>query len=182
MKTVWKWVLGIVIALVVIGLIVGVVFAVQNRLTFAAGRGPFAYRQSQPAAPAAPGNPNPQNNQNQPAAPTNPNNPNRNLPGRGYGWGYGPMMGRGFGYGPMMGRGPMMMSRGFGRHGAPGLGFMFMGFGMVLLLAVIAGVAFVFYSLGRSAGIAAALLAQQAANGAEASDKEPPARTNRAKK
>jgi len=189
MKTVWKWVLGIVIALVVVGLIVGAVFAVQHRFTFAMGSGPFAYRQFQQATPSAPGNTNPQNNQNRPAAPNNPaapNTPNRTLPGHGYGFGYGPMMGRG----PMMmGRGPMTMGRGFnrsgnsGRFGAFGLGFMFMGLvGLIILIALLAGVAFVFYQLGKNAGIAAALLAQQTSNGNTTANSNPPARTNRARR
>jgi len=185
MKTVWKWILGIVIALVVIGLIVGVVFAVQRRFTFAMGSGPFAYRQFQQAVPSTPG---PQNNPKQPSAPTNPQTPgtpNRTLPGRGYGFGYGPMMGRG----PMMmGRGPMMMGRGFNRSGtsnrfgALGVGFMFMGLvGLIVMIAFLAGVAFVFYQLGKNAGIAATLLAQQASNGSVSTD-SPPAKTTRGRR
>jgi hypothetical protein len=161
---------------------------VQHRFTLAASTAPFAYRQFQQSAPA---NPNPQNNQNKPAAPTNPatpKGPNRTLPGRGYGWGYG--------YGPMMGRGPMMMGRGpifmggginrfgnSGRSGAFGLGFMFMGLvGLIVFLAVFAGVAFVFYQLGKNAGIAATLLAQQGSNGSAAANSSPPARTNRGRR
>jgi len=190
MKTVWKWILGIVIALVVIGLVVGAVFAVQHRFTFAArtSAAPFAFRQFQQATPSAPGKPAPQNNQAQPSAPTNPktpNTPNRTLPGRGYGFGYGPMMGRG----PMMmGRGPMMMGRGYNRSGtsnrfgALGVGFMFMGLvGLIVMIAFLAGVAFVFYQLGKNAGIAATLLAQQASNGSASAD-SPPAKTTRGRR
>ncbi len=119
MKTVWKWILGIVIVLVVAGLVVGAVFMWQHRPTFSMRSAPFAYRQYQQNAPNAPSTPNPQNN-NQ-GKPTSPNGtmPNRPMMGRGFGYGRGPMMmGRGFGYSPMMGRGGFgygsMMHRGFG--------------------------------------------------------------------
>src|ERR1700690_1812871 len=106
MKIVWKWILGIVIVLVVVGLVVGVVFAFQRGMT----RTPFAYRTPQQNPPSSPNTTRPQNNQ------SNPTTPNRPMPSRGYG--FGPMMGRGFGYGPVMGHGgygygSMMMHRGF---------------------------------------------------------------------
>ena len=126
--------------MVVIGLIVGAVFAVQH-FAFGMRRAPFAYRQNQQSAPSSPSTPTaPQNNQ------SNPTTPKRPMPGRGYG------------YGPMMGRGPMMMNRGFGPYG------MFMPFGMMgfvffdgffrllLPLGVLALVAYAFYQLGKRAG------------------------------
>ena len=116
MKTVWKWILGIIIVLVVAGLVVGAVFMWQHRPAFSMRSAPFAYRQYQQNAPNAPSTPNPQNNQSKPNTP-NGTTPNRPMMPRGFGYGRGPMMGRGFGYSPMMGRGGFgygsMMSRGF---------------------------------------------------------------------
>jgi len=118
MKTVWKWILGIVIVLVVVGLVIGAIFIWQHRPAFSMRSAPFAYRQYQQSAPNAQGTPNPQNNQSKPTSP-NATTPNKPMMPRGFGYGRGPMMtGRGFGYGPMMGGGgfgygSMMMQRGF---------------------------------------------------------------------
>ncbi|HUH98366.1 MAG TPA: hypothetical protein VLZ89_13460 [Anaerolineales bacterium] len=152
MKTVWKWILGIVIVLVVAGLVVGAVFAWQHGFTFSMRRAPFAYRQYQQTAPNAPAQPNTQNNnQTKPAAP-NGTMPNRRMMGRGFGY-----PGGGFGYGPMMaGRGlsPFGMFMPFGPFGM--MGFMFFGFFRLLIpLAVLAVVAYIFYQLGKHAGMAA---------------------------
>ncbi|MGA7193866.1 MAG: hypothetical protein WBW94_09555 [Anaerolineales bacterium] len=150
MKTVWKWVLGIVIVLVVVGLVVGAVFMWQHRPAFGMRSAPFAYRQYQQNAPNNQGNSTPQNNQSQPAS------PNGTTPKR-------PMMGRGFGYGqPGFGYGPMMMNRrGFNQFGMMMpfgpfgmMGFMF--FGLIRLifpLGVLVLVAYVFYQLGKQKGM-----------------------------
>ena len=51
---------------------------------------------------------------------------------------------------------------------------MFLGLvGLIVLLAVVAGVAFVFYKLGKSAGISSVLLAQQASNAVAATRYRP---------
>jgi hypothetical protein len=144
MKTVWKWILGIVVVLVVVGLVVGAVFMWQHRPAFGMRSAPFAYRQYQQNAPNNPGNSTPQNNQSKPSSP-NGTTPNRPMMRRGFGYGQ-----RGFGYGPMMGRGPMMMP--FGPFGM--MGFMF--FGLIRLifpLGVLVLVAYVFYQLGKQKGM-----------------------------
>ena len=186
MKTVWKWILGIVIVLVVVAALVGGFVMMRNyRMTTFAQR----YRQfSQqvPNATPAPKAPNGQSNPNGQNVPTNPSAPNRPMMGGGFGYGRGPMtMGRGFGFG----RGPMTMGRGYSQSSRTRsfgafamMGLMFFGlFGLIVLLAVLAAVAFVFYQLGKNAGIASALLAQQASTAA-ASDTDPPARAGRARR
>jgi hypothetical protein len=91
MKTFWKWIIGILIALVVVGAIVGVFFLVRTHPLMAFGPR-FGYRLHPPSG------------QNLPNAPYNPNMP------RGYGWTWrGPMAGGGRG-----GRPPMFGHRGFG--------------------------------------------------------------------
>ena len=180
MKTVWKWILGIVIVLVVVAALVGGFVMMRNyrMTTFAQRYQQFSQRV--PSGTPAPKAPNGQSAPSAPNAPANPSTPNRPMMGRGFGFGGGPMMN---------GRGPMMMGRGynqFGRSasGASGMmGFMFMGLvGLILLIAVIAGVAFVFYQLGKNAGVSSVLIAQQAANAAAANDTDPPARASRVRK
>jgi hypothetical protein len=103
MKKVWKWILGIVIAIVVVAALVGGFLLMRNyRMTTFAQR----YRQSS-QVPNGSAVPNGQTNPNGQATPTSPNRPNRPMMGRGFGYGRGPMMmGRGgYGYGPMMQRG-----------------------------------------------------------------------------
>ena len=176
MKKVWKWILGIVIVLVVVAALVGGFVMMRNyRMTTFAQR----YQQFSQRVPNGTPAPKAPNGQSTPNVPANPGTPNRPMLGRGFGYGRGPMtMGRG----PMMGRGYNQFGR--STSGASGMmGFMFMGLvGLILLIAVVAGVAFVFYQLGKNAGIAAALLAQQAANAAAANDTDPPARASRARK
>ena len=174
MKTVWKWILGIVIVLIVVAALVGGFVMMRNyRMTTFAQR----YRQFSQQVPngtPAPKAPNGQSNPNGQNVPAIPSAPNR------------PMMGGGFGYG----RGPMMMGHGynqFGRSRSSGssgiMGFMFLGLvGLIVLLAVIAAVAFVFYQLGKNAGISSVLIAQQASNAVVATDTDPPARAGRARK
>ena len=143
MKKVWKWILGIVIVLVVAGLVVGAVFAWQHG-AFTMRLAPFAYRQNQQQT--APGETAPQNNQSNPTTPTTPQPNGRGfMPGRGNGFGYGPMM---------------MGSRGFNRFGMMmpfgpfGMGLMFFGafLRLIIPLGILALVAWLFYSLGKRAG------------------------------
>jgi hypothetical protein len=169
MKKVWKWILGIAIALVVVGLIVGAVFVVQRGVVLRTQRAPFAYRQyQQQAVPNNPGNTNPQNN---PASPANPV-PNNGFPRRNFG--YGPMMDRGYGYG----YGPMMMGRGFSPFGMYSpfgmMGFMFFGFFRLLIpLIVLALVAWMFYTLGKRAGMSSVTPPPAAPAPVPASDQNP---------
>ncbi len=178
MKTVWKWILGIVIVLIVVAALVGGFVMMRNyRMTTFAQR----YQQFSQRVPNGTPAPKAPNGQTTPNVPANPSAPNRPMMGRGFGYGRGPMM---------IGRGPMMMGRGynqFGRSRSSGssgiMGFMFLGLvGLIVLLAVLAGVAFVFYKLGKSAGISSVLLAQQASNTVVTTDSDPPARAGRARK
>ena len=178
MKTVWKWILGILIVLVVVAALVGGFVMMRNyRMTTFAQR----YQQFSQRVPSGTPAPKAPNGQSTPNAPANPGTPNRPMMGRGFGFGRGPMT---------MGRGPMMMGHGynqFGRSRSSGssgmMGFMFLGLvGLIILLAVVAGVAFVFYKLGKSAGISSVLLAQQASNAVVVTDTDPPARAGRARK
>ena len=176
MKKVWKWILGIVIVLVVVAALVGGFVMMRNyRMTTFAQR----YQQFSQRVPNGTPAPKAPNGQSTPNVPANPGTPNRPMLGRGFGYGRGPMtMGRG----PMMGRGYNQFGR--STSGSSGImGFMFLGLvGLIVSLAVLAGVAFVFYKLGKSAGISSVLLAQQAANAVAATDTDPPARARRARR
>ena len=127
-----KWVLGIVAVLVVVAVIAGGVWFVQNRAQMMASFRP-TIQQQQPNLPNNQGGPN---GQTLPFGPRGFGN-NRNRPEYGF---RGPMMG--------MGRG--------GRFGFTpfGMGFFFVrGFFRLLLpIALLAIVALVFYQLGRRAG------------------------------
>ncbi len=186
MKTVWKWILEIVIVLIVVAALVGGFMMMRNyRMTTFAQR----YRQFSQQVPngtTAPKAPNGQSNPNGQNAPSNPSVPNRPMMGGGFGYGRGPMMmGRGgYGYGPMMmghRNSQLSRSRSFGSFAM--LGLMFFGlFGLIVLLAALTAVAFVFYQLGRNAGIASALLAQQASNAVATTDADAPVRAGRARR
>ena len=175
MSKVWKWVIGILIGLVVVGLVVGAVFMVRNhpsRTTAFRPMPSFGTSQTRPniqGTPNAPGAPNAQGTPNAPAA---PNGQNRPMMPYGYNNGQrgpmmpygnngqkGPMMPYGFNgqhnnpmggwgeRGPMMERGP--------QFGMFGMGFIFLG-GMLcsivpLFLLVLVG--FLFYRLGKRAGL-----------------------------
>jgi preprotein translocase subunit SecG len=149
MSKVWKWILGIVIVLVVVGAIAGVVFLVRTHLLAALG-------------PQYGNRFNPSNGQNSPNAPTNPNGQRGMHPG----YGYGPGM-RGYnweGRGPMMGgRGFMPYGGGFGPFGMfmPfGMGFFFLG-GLLRLLipiGVLVLVAYIFYQMGKRNGMSASAM------------------------
>ncbi len=175
MSKVWKWIIGILIALVVVGLVIGAVFMVRNRSLRATAFRPmpsFGTSQTRPnvqGTPNAPGVPNAQGTQKSPAAPNGQNRPmmpygyNNGQRGPMMPYGYngqkGPMMPYGF-YGqhnnPMGGwgeRGPMMAR---GSHfGMLGMGFMFLGgiLFSIVPLVILALVAFLFYQLGKRAGL-----------------------------
>ena len=143
MSKVWKWILGVLIVLVVVAVVVGAVFVVRNNLLFARSisAAPVGNGQTRPniqATPNAPGAQNP-NGQRGPATPFGFNN--HRYPFGDREWG-GPMMGgRGF--------------RGFGGFMPFGMGFFFLG-GLVRLiipLGVLALVAFLFYQMGKKAGV-----------------------------
>ncbi len=187
MKTVWKWILGIVIVLIVVAALVGGFVMMRNYRMTAFAQRYRQFSQQVPNGTPAPKAPNGQSNPNGQNVPAKPGTSNRPTMGGGFGYGRGPMMmGRGFGFG----RGPMTMSRGNNQSGRSKsfgsfamIGFMFFAlFGLIVLLAVFAAVAFVFYKLGKNAGISSALLAQQASNAVVTADSDAPARTNRSRR
>lgn len=147
MSKIWKWILGILIVLVVAALAVGAVFMVRNRAFMAASVRPV-FGNGQQTRPGIQGTPNPQGTPNAPAAPNRP---------YGFNGQKGPMMPYGFNgrgnRGPMMGRGGFSH---FGMFGMPfGMGFFFL-FGLLRLvipLGILALVAFLFYQMGKRAGV-----------------------------
>jgi hypothetical protein len=139
MNTVWKWILGIVIALVVIAAIVaGVVLVIRTNpaLTFGPG---FANRFNAP------------NGQTAPNAPNNPNGPRVTRPG----FGFGP--GRGYNWAQRFGeRGFVPYGGGFAPFGFMPFGMFFFFGGLLRLLipiGVLVLVAFIFYQIGKQAGL-----------------------------
>ena len=173
MSKVWKWIIGILIVLVVAAVVVGGVVMVRNR-TFMANRVrpmTFGTGQTRPnlqGTPVAPGAPNAQgtpsapntapNGQNRPMMPYGNNGQNRPMMPYGNNGQKGPMMPYGFNgqnhpMGGWSGRGPMMER---GSHfGMFGMGFIFLG-GMlfsIVPLVILALVAFLFFQLGKRAGI-----------------------------
>ena len=131
-----RWVLGILAVLVVLAVVAGGIWLVQHRSQMMS-----AYRQpaTQPNAQGAPGAPNTTPGQNPPRGPQGFGDDRRF-----------PMM-RGWNDGsPMMGQRRFM-------HAGPfmpfGMGLFFMGglFHLIVPLAVLVLVAFVFYQLGRRA-------------------------------
>ncbi len=145
MSRVWKWILGIVIALVVIAAIVaGVVFVLRTNPTFAFGPR-FVSRFNAPNGQTVPNAPNGQ------TMPANPNGPRGTRPG----FGFGP--GRGYNWTQRFGGRGVMPYGGFGPFG------MFMPFGMFFLggllrllipIGVLVLVAFIFYQIGKRNGMA----------------------------
>ncbi len=145
MSKVWKWIIGIVIALVVVALVVGAVFLVRNQALRATAVRPMPFgngqtRPSPQATPNAPGtqNPNGQKGQTMPYGFNNRRNP---------------MFGGG-GYGPMMGGRGFRSFGGFMPFGMFGMGFFFLGgfLRLIVPLGVLALVAFIFYRMGKRAG------------------------------
>ncbi len=127
-----KWVLGILAVLVVLAVIVGGVWFLQNRMQMMA-----SYRVSAPV-PKALGTPiAPNGQQNGPSGPRGFNG-NRRNPFGGFGM-----------------RGPMMGGR-LGRGMPFGMGFFFLGglLRLIVPLGLLALVAIVFYQLGKRASVA----------------------------
>jgi len=139
MTKAWKWILGILAALVILGVVAAAVFVWWNHapLTMSARVTRMQqYAQPAPGTPAAPG------------APTVPNKQ-----GAPYGFGRGD---RGFFQSPG-GRMPMMGGRGnrnFGGLMPFGMGFFLLGglLHLIIPLGVLVLVAILFYSLGKRAG------------------------------
>ena len=72
MSKAWKWILGIVAVLVIVGVVVGAVFVWQNHAPLALASRltrPRPYAQPAPGTPAAPGAPAVPNNQTGQGAP-----------------------------------------------------------------------------------------------------------------
>ena len=139
MTKAWKWILGILAALVILGVVAAAVFVWWNHAPLAMSARVTRmqqYAQPAPGTPAAPG------------APTVPNKQ-----GEPYGFGRGD---RGFFQGPG-GRMPMMGGRGYQNFGGLmpfGMGFFLLGglLRLIIPLGVLALVAILFYSLGKRAG------------------------------
>ena len=164
MSKVWKWILGVLIVLVVIAVVAGAVFVWRNHASFAGARrvtqlGPRGY------PPNGPRGQNP---------PTAPNSPKGQLPG----WN-GPNTMRGWNFREPMryGRG----GRGFGLFGMLmpfGIGLLFLGglFRLIIPLGVLALVAFVFYQMGKRAGVASASRTSAPTGPSQSEPSEPPKR------
>ncbi len=148
MSRAWKWVLGILAVLVILAVIVGGVWFWQNRGQMMTAFRPYAV---QPNAPFGP------NGQSQPSGPRGFGN-NGQYPFRGYGF-----------------RGPMMGDR-LMRSGPFGLGFFFLGglLRLIVPLGLLVLVAFVFYQLGKRAGISSTVRREPAPVTAAPSDQNPP--------
>jgi hypothetical protein len=178
MSKVWKWIIGILIVLVIAAVVVGGVVMIRNRALMARSFRPMTYGNGQtrpntqatpnaqgtPNAPgAAPSAPVAPNGQDRPMMPYGFNGQNRPMMPYGYNGQNRPMMPYGFNdrhdpmgswgdRGPMMGRG---RSSHFGMFMPFGLAFLFLGgmVGLVIPLVILALVAFVFYQLGKRAGL-----------------------------
>jgi predicted lipid-binding transport protein (Tim44 family) len=126
-----KWVLGILAVLVLIAVVAGGVWVLQNRFQMMASVRPYT------AQPNAPGTPNAPNGQNPPFGPRAFGGNRRNPMG---GWGF---------------RGPMMGGRFFGRGMPFGMGFFFLGglLRLIIPLGLLALVAILFYQLGKRAAL-----------------------------
>jgi hypothetical protein len=134
MSTVWRWILGVLAALIIIGVVAAAVFVWWNHSPLTL-RGNAVLPQMN--GTPAPGTPNGQ--QQRPGMPYGFDNNRRYHMG---GWGL---------------RGPMMGGRGFGRFGgfgAFGLGMIFLGglLRLVIPLAILALVAVLFYQIGKRSG------------------------------
>lgn len=135
MSTALKRILGILAAVVIVGLVAAAAFVWWNHAPLAASRA---------ARPSVAGTP----------APNAPNAPNGQVaPGMPYGFGQD----RRPGFGDWGHRGPMMGGRGFsnfGRYTPLGMGFFFLGglLHLIIPLGVLILVAILFYQLGKRAG------------------------------
>jgi hypothetical protein len=135
MSKAWKWILGVLAVLVIVG-VVAAVFVWWNHA-------PLGVRRTA-ALPQASGTPAPNTPYRQ-GQPGMPYGFNENRPNHMNGWDF---------------RGPMMQGRGFrqfGGFGPFGVGFFILGglLRLIIPLAILALVAFLFYRLGRSAGASA---------------------------
>jgi hypothetical protein len=181
MSKVWKWIIGILIVLVVVAVVVGGVVMVRNRAFMASRVRPMTYATG-PTRPNAQGTPNAPfapNAQGTPRVPnTAPNGQRGPMMPYGFNGQRGPMMPYGYngqrapmmpygfnnrnysmgGWGyrePMMGRGGFSRFGGFMPFGMFGLGFFLLG-GLLHLfipLVLLVLVAFIFYQLGKRAGL-----------------------------
>jgi len=146
MSRTWKWILGVLAALLIIGVVAAAVFVWWNHAPLTLARRVTRvqqYTQPAPGTPVAPG------------APAVPNNQGRQ--GMPYEFGRGE---RGFFYGPQ-GRMPMMGGRGFGAYGGLmpfGMGFFFLGglLRLIIPLGILVLVAILFYQLGKRSGVTSA--------------------------
>lgn len=172
MSKVWKWILGVIAVIVIVGVVVGAVFLWRSHASFSMTTRVTRQGQNLPNAPAGPGTQNGQ--QYGQKGQNNVPNGQNNLPGnRNYtpwgpragmpGWRGNGMRGYG-GFGPMMKGGERGFSRFGGGFGPVGM-FMPFGFGLFFLggllrwiipLGVLVLVAFLFYQMGKNAGLAAA--------------------------
>ena len=140
MSNAWKWILGILAVLIVLGVVAAAVFVWWNRAPLAMSA--RVTRVQQYAQPVA------WNARTAPGAPTIPNNQ-----ASPYGFGRGD---RGFFQGPG-GRMPMMGGRGYRDFGGLmpfGMGFFLLGgfLHLIIPLGVLVLVAILFYALGKRAG------------------------------
>jgi len=143
MSRTWKWILGVLAGLVILGLVAGAAFLWWNH--------PAMVLRDTVARPAFGATP-------QPGSPDQSQRPM--MP-----YGYQSGRGRGMeGWGERM---PMMGGRGFNRYGGftpLGMGIFFLGglFHLILPLGILALVAYLFYQLGKRAGAAPAAPASPA--------------------
>jgi hypothetical protein len=142
MSKAWKWLLGILAALIIVAVVVAGVFVWRNYSQLAMRARVTRmqqYVQPAPGTPSAPGAPTAPNNQGGPANP--------------YGFGH---RDRGFFQGPG-GRMPMMGGGGYRHFGGLmpfGMGFFLLGglLHLIIPLGVLVLVAILFYVLGKRAG------------------------------
>lgn len=151
MSRAWKWILGIVGVLIILAVVAGGVWLLANRASRIAAVRPFA---AQP------------NNQTAPFGPNGQYFPNGR---RGFGNdGRGPFGGNGF-------RGPMMGNRFLG-FGPFGMGMFFLGglLRLIVPLGLFVLVAFIFYQLGKRAGVSSTARSQPAPVTPTPPDQNPP--------
>ncbi len=143
MSKTWKWILGILAALVIVGVVVGAVFVWRNHALATMSLRAARPQANVPGAPSAPNGPQLPYGQQGPLKPNGLDN-DRRYPMGGWSW-----------------RGPMTRDRGFshfGRFMPFGMGFFFLGglLRLIVPLGVLALVAYVFYQMGKRAGMATA--------------------------
>jgi hypothetical protein len=142
MSKTWKWILGVLAALVIIGVVTAAVFVWWNHAPLALARRVTRVQQFAQPAPSTP------------VAPGTPGVPNTQ-PGAGTPYWYG-RGDRGYFFGPG-GRMPMMAGRGFRTFGGMmpfGMGFFLVAglLRLIIPLGILVLVAILFYQLGKRAG------------------------------